>query len=164
MADDGGGGSTREESSLDEVLAGYLDRLSAGEMLDREEIQREHPLFADELLERLEMFQFVGSTHEEEEDLGTLGDYRLLRQVGRGGMGIVYEAWQNSMERRVALKVLPAGIAADTRMTARFIREAHAAGKLNHRNVVPVYGMGVEAGTPYYAMLTGQSPRKLSPL
>ena len=56
------------------------------------------------------------------------------------------------MNRQVALKVLPAGIAADTKAVARFVREAQVAGKLGHPNVVSVYGMGVEAKTPYYSM------------
>ncbi len=88
-----------------------------------------------------------------------LGPVRLIREIGRGGMGIVYDAWQNSVDRRVALKVLPAGVAADARTVTRFVREAKTAAQLHHPSVVPVFGMGVEADTPYYAMLTGQSPR-----
>jgi serine/threonine protein kinase len=109
------------------------------------------PDVAEDLLRLLETFQGLGGPRERAE-LGSLGDYRLLRQVGRGGMGIVYEAHQASMDRRVALKVLPAGLGADARTISRFIREAQVAGKLQHPNIVPVYGMGVEAGTPYYAM------------
>jgi serine/threonine protein kinase len=78
-------------------------------------------------------------------------------------MGVVYDAWQNSVDRQVALKVLPAGIAADTKSVTRFIREAKTAAQLHHPSVVSVYGMGVEANTPYYAMLTGQSPRRNLP-
>ncbi len=74
-------------------------------------------------------------------------------------MGIVYDALQNSVDRQVALKVLPAGVAADTTTVTRFVREAKTAAQLHHPSVVPVFGMGVEADTPYYAMLTGQSPR-----
>ena len=67
-------------------------------------------------------------------------------------MGVVYDAWQRSMDRRVALKVLPAAIAADARAAARFLREAQAAGRLGHPNVVAVHAMGVDGRTPYYAM------------
>ncbi|MBI4601473.1 MAG: protein kinase [Planctomycetes bacterium] len=81
-----------------------------------------------------------------------LGDYRLLRPLGRGGMGVVYEAWQVSVDRRVAIKILPAGIAADPKMVERFEREAKAAAKLQHPNIVSVFGLGSEGGTPYYAM------------
>jgi WD40 repeat protein len=67
-------------------------------------------------------------------------------------MGVVYEAWQNSMDRQVALKVLPVGIAADTKACTRFMREAQTAGKLNHQNIVGVHSTGVEEGTPWYSM------------
>jgi serine/threonine protein kinase len=63
------------------------------------------------------------------------------------------------MDRRVALKVMPKAIAVDTKAVARFIQEAQLAGKLSHPNIVHVHGMGVEEQVPYYAMLTGQSPR-----
>ncbi len=67
-------------------------------------------------------------------------------------MGVVYEAWQNSVDRRVAVKVLPPGFAADTKAMTRFVREAKTAARLSHANIVPVYGMGVETDTPYYSM------------
>ena len=67
-------------------------------------------------------------------------------------MGVVYDAWQNSMERQVALKVLPPGVAADNKAFHRFMREAKTAGQLNHQNVVAVYSTGVEEGTPWYSM------------
>jgi serine/threonine protein kinase/Flp pilus assembly protein TadD len=81
-----------------------------------------------------------------------IGEYRLVRRLGRGGMGVVYEAWQTSVERRVALKVLPAGLVGDPTLVARFVREARAAGKLQHPNIVSVFDMGIDADTPYYAM------------
>ena len=65
---------------------------------------------------------------------------------------MVYEAWQGSVERSVALKVLPSGVAADDRAFHRFMREAKTAAKLNHPNVVSVFAMGVDDHTPYYAM------------
>jgi eukaryotic-like serine/threonine-protein kinase len=81
-----------------------------------------------------------------------LGDFRILREIGRGGMGVVYEAEQESLGRRVALKVLPAGAAQRSNYLERFRREARAAAKLHHTNIVPVYGVGEENGTCYYAM------------
>ena len=79
------------------------------------------------------------------------GDYRILREVGRGGMGVVYEAWQISMGRRVALKVLSHGLG-DPCRRRRFEREARSAGRLHHTNIVPVFGFGEHQGTPYYVM------------
>ncbi len=142
---------------LDEIVSSYIDRLVSGEMLDQEEIEKAHPDIAQDILDRLDVYQAFGS--ETAPPLGTLGDYTLRRQIGRGGMGVVYEAWQGSMDRVVALKVLPGAVAADDKAFNRFMREARAAGKLNHPNVVAVHAMGQDENTPYFAMLTGQSPR-----
>jgi serine/threonine protein kinase len=97
----------------------------------------------------------TGSTAE----LGRLGDYRLLREIGRGGMGIVYEAEQISLRRRVALKVLPFAAGVDTRHLQRFRTEAEAAAHLHHSHIVPVFAVGSERGVHYYAMqlIEGQS-------
>ena len=81
-----------------------------------------------------------------------LGEFRILHKIGEGAMGIVYEARQESLQRRVALKVLPVGGAADGQAVTRFYREARAAARLTHPNIVPVYGFGVEQGSYYYAM------------
>src|SRR5262249_7272826 len=85
-------------------------------------------------------------------DLGQLGDYRLLREIGRGGMGVVYEAEQISLRRRVALKVLPFAAALDPRQLQRFKNEALAAAHLRHENIVPVHAVGEERGVHFYAM------------
>ena len=77
---------------------------------------------------------------------GLLGDFRILREVGRGGMGVVYEAEQVSLGRRVALKVLPFAAALDPRQLQRFQIEAQAAACLHHTNIVPVYAVGCERG------------------
>jgi len=81
-----------------------------------------------------------------------LGDFELLREIGRGGMGVVYEARQISLKRRVALKVLPPGLGLTGQAVQRFEREAQAAGKLHHTNIVPVYATGEDRGAHYYAM------------
>ena len=75
-----------------------------------------------------------------------------MREIGRGGMGVVYEAVQISLGRRVALKVLPFASALDSRQLQRFKNEAHAAAQLHHTNIVPVFGVGCERGVHYYAM------------
>jgi serine/threonine protein kinase/Tfp pilus assembly protein PilF len=85
-------------------------------------------------------------------ELGRLGDFQLVREVGRGGMGVVYEAEQISLGRRVALKVLPFAAALDSRQLQRFKNEAQAAACLHHAHIVPVFGVGCERGVHYYAM------------
>jgi serine/threonine protein kinase/WD40 repeat protein len=81
-----------------------------------------------------------------------LGDYRIIREIGRGGMGIVYEAEQMSLGRHVAVKVLPAGSLCDARQRERFDREARSAARLHHTNIVPVFGVGRENDLHYYVM------------
>ena len=149
--------SDHPPETFDELFAAYLDRLNAGETLDPLQVLYEQPRLGPALLEKLE--SFVELTREPSESyesdapvLGTLGDYTLRRQIGRGGMGVVYEAWQNSLARQVALKVLPAGVAADDKTFHRFMREARTTARLNHTNIVGVHGVGIEQATPYYAM------------
>ncbi len=84
--------------------------------------------------------------------LDRLGDFRVLREAGRGGMGVVYEAEQESLGRRVALKVLAAHAISDPAQVKRFEREARAAAQLHHTNIVPVFGVGEQDGLHYYAM------------
>ena len=83
---------------------------------------------------------------------GRLGEFRLVREIGRGGMGIVYEAEQEPLGRRVALKVLPAGAALDERLSIRFLKEARAAARLDHPGIVQVFTSGRTQGVLYFAM------------
>ncbi len=84
--------------------------------------------------------------------MAAVGDYRIVREIGRGGMGVVYEAEQLSLGRKVALKVLPFAGALDHRQLKRFKSEAQAAAMLHHPNIVPVHGIGSDRGVHYYAM------------
>src|SRR6516165_747666 len=81
-----------------------------------------------------------------------LGDFEIVREVGRGGMGVVYEALQVSLNRKVALKVLSGSLGLSPKAVPRFRREAEAAAKLHHTNIVAVYATGEEDGTHFYAM------------
>jgi hypothetical protein len=87
-----------------------------------------------------------------------LGDFEILREVGRGGMGVVYEARQVSLNRRVALKVLGPGLGLTPHAVQRFRREAEAAARLHHTNIVPVYATGEQDGTHFYAMELIEGP------
>ncbi len=81
-----------------------------------------------------------------------LGDFRIVREIGRGGMGIVYEAQQLSLGRRVALKVLSFASGLDPVRLQRFRNEAQAAAQLHHSHIVPVYAVGADRGVHYFAM------------
>ncbi|HEY7426698.1 MAG TPA: serine/threonine-protein kinase [Gemmataceae bacterium] len=150
---------------LDELIAEITDKLQAGEAVDVEAYAVEHPDVAKELrrlVPALEMLAVAGSPlgseassdegHRDAPLHGELGDFRLLREVGRGGMGVVYEAEQISLRRRVALKVLPFAATMDPRHLQRFHNEAQAAACLHHTNIVPVYFVGCARGVHFFAM------------
>jgi serine/threonine protein kinase len=100
----------------------------------------------------------MSSAQEEPPAPHQLGDFVIVREVGRGGMGIVYEARQVSLKRQVALKVLASGLGLSARAVERFHREAEAAARLHHRNIVPVYATGEQDGTHFYAMELIEGP------
>ena len=96
---------------------------------------------------------FVPTSPSKDEHIpDRFGEYRILRQIGQGGMGVVYEAEQESLGRHVALKVLPRQALLKATYLERFRREAKAAGRLHHTNIVPVFGVGEHDGTHYFAM------------
>jgi hypothetical protein len=147
-------------AEVQHVLEGYLEELERGGHPSPEDLVARHPDLAEPLRACLASLEFVhgaalslrgGSKLSTAPDaaaaeLGCLGDFRLLREVGRGGMGVVYEAEQVSLRRRVALKVLPFAAALDAQQLQRFLNEAQAAAHLHHTNVVPVFAVGCERG------------------
>jgi tetratricopeptide (TPR) repeat protein len=154
------------ESLVGQVADDFLRRQREGEQPDVEEYVARYPQAAELLrtvLVSLRLLDFSqpgrGAPPTEgappvaaEEVAGTLGDFRILREVGRGGMGVVYEAVQISLGRTVALKVLPFAAALDARQLQRFKNEAQAAACLHHTNIVPVFAVGCERGVHFYAM------------
>jgi serine/threonine protein kinase len=148
-------------SALAELVDRLTGQLQAGEAIDWEAMAREHPEHADELrqlgpalgaldqLSRSADQHLSGLAPADAPAAGVLGDFRVVREVGRGGMGVVYEAEQVSLGRRVALKVLPFAATMDSRQLQRFRNEVHAAAQLHHTNIVPVYCVGCERGVHY---------------
>src|SRR6516162_6091968 len=158
--------SNADRNPVDELAEEFAERYRRGEHPALTEYTEKYPQWADEIRDLFPalvmMEQFKPKPGEATGDyavaesqrppLERLGDYRILREVGRGGMGIVYEAEQESLGRHVALKVLPPHGLLNPTYLERFRREAKAAAKLHHTNIVPVYGVGECDGAHYYAM------------
>src|SRR6516164_516452 len=145
----------------------FLARCKRGERPTIQEYCDRHPELAGEIRDVFEALLMVedlrpgtdegsGSLGEavkvEGKRLERVGDYRILCEIGRGGMGVVYEAEQQALGRRVALKVLPRASAGDGSAQARFQREAKAAARMHHTNIVPVFDVGQDGAHLYYAM------------
>ncbi len=159
--------SSAERNPVEQLAEEFAERLRHGETPSLGEYVARFPQHAEQirklfpalvLMERLKPAagdltgDFDGSTVEKAEPLKRLGDYRIVREVGRGGMGVVYEAEQLSLGRHVALKVLPATAFLPATYHERFRREAKAAARLHHTNIVPVFGVGECDGILFYAM------------
>jgi serine/threonine protein kinase/tetratricopeptide (TPR) repeat protein len=152
------------ETLLGKAAGEFLDELQRGSTPDVDDYARRYPEIAEvlrEMLDVLDAMHLPGAAGNSARcegrprtraGLGRLGDFHIVREIGRGGMGIVYEAQQISLGRRVALKVLPAATAMDSKRLQRFRNEAHAAAHLHHQNIVPVHAVGQVGGMHYYAM------------
>ena len=156
-----------QKKRLTDLLDQYLCGLESGEALDSELFASQNPDIADifrEYIDRLNSLHEIALGFQSNaignsteflalgEGPMVLGDFTILQEIGRGGMGVVYEARQQSLNRNVAVKLLPMASLLDSRQVARFKNEAHAAGLLSHPNIVPVFSIGVERGIHFYAM------------
>jgi serine/threonine protein kinase/WD40 repeat protein len=153
-----------ERDPIEELADSFLRRFRAGERPDAEEYVARYPELAGQVRDLLAALVLMeqnppaggqgstASTRPADLTGRQLGDYRIVREVGRGGMGVVYEAVQESLGRHVALKILPAGLNTEGQFLERFRREAKAAAGLHHTNIVSVFGVGEHEGTHFYAM------------
>ncbi len=160
--------SSGSRNPVEALAEEFVQRRRRGEQATAEDYAEKHPELAEEILALfpalLMMEDMVGGSGDRSGSntlgeemingitVGRLGEFRLLRELGRGGMGVVYEAEQESLGRRVALKVLPSGAINDKRQLRRFEREARSAARLHHTNIVPVFGVGQHEGTHFYVM------------
>src|SRR5258706_3954856 len=153
------------DSQVAMALEEYYDLLKTGLQPGRSEFLARHVAIAKPLRECLGGLEFVqeaawqfssrlklDEVAEPPPHPTMLGEFRIVREIGRGGMGVVYEAEQLSLGRRVALKVLPATASQDPRQRQRFQIEAQAAALLHHDHIVPVFGIGFDQGAHYFAM------------
>ena len=159
--------TSSDDSPLAQALARYAELQEQGHAPTPQDFAAQHPEMREELLACLQQMDWIGQVAD---DLShgllageltdadgppkerILGDYRILRQIGRGGMGVVYEAEQISLRRRVALKILAGAGMLDPRALSRFKNEVHAAASLDHPHIVDIIGVGCERGIHYYAM------------
>jgi len=164
--------SLSQVDPVDELAEEYLRRRRRGERPTAAEYAARYPEHAARILEIFPALELIeGLKPAPDEHLGLsgdlggggepaassvgprrLGDYTLLREIGRGGMGIVYEAEHESLKSRVALKVMHPRLRADRSYVRRFQTEARSAAKLHHTNIVPVFDYGEQDGVCYYAM------------
>jgi serine/threonine protein kinase len=147
---------------LDVVAEEFARSCRAGEHPSVSDYAQRHPDLADELRELLPSIAMMEKLKNSRRSQGSsvataprierIGDFRIVREVGRGGMGVVYEAVQESLGRRVALKVLSTSATLDPTRLQRFDQEARAAARLHHTNIVPVFGVAEQDGVHYYVM------------
>ena len=167
-ADSDRGSDSANYDLLDRLADAFAERFRRGERPSLKEYTDRYPELADDIralfpalvdLEQADEVRQEGAEDPSESEppppapaVEHVGDYRVLREIGRGGMGVVYEAEQVSLGRRVALKILPHHVARHPKMLERFRREARAAARLHHTNIVPVFEVGRDGEVCYYAM------------
>ncbi len=151
---------------VDELTEEFALRWRNGERPSVEEYAARFPEWADEIRAVLPAVVLMEQLKPRREDATPMsspavgadrlperiGEYRIVREIGRGGMGVVYEAEQEALHRRVAVKVLPGHLLANEKLRARFHLEARAAARLHHTNIVPVFGVGEAEGQCFYVM------------
>ena len=159
--------SKNTDAQMWKLVNEFTQRLEAGEKPSIEEYCQQHPELADEIRELFPTVEELGDLEATQPSVAAtevplpdqIGDYRILGEIGRGGMGVVYEAEHVTLGRTVALKVLPRRFTDDERALARFRREGQTIAKLHHTNIVPLFEVGEDQGIAFLAMqlITGHS-------
>ena len=150
-----------EQDALDQIAEDFAEAIRRGHHPNIEDFLEHSSGQVESLRSLLESIEIIeGLKHDTSKanndsshsGLQRLDDYKIIREIGRGGMGIVFEAIHESLGRRVAIKVLANSLLGDPKHLARFRREARAAAKLRHTNIVPVFGVGRSGDHHYYVM------------
>ena len=153
------GEGSGDDEALARILSEFELEVRKGNVPNIEEWAERYPGFGDEILELFPgvlLMEHTASGLEGTRKLVTIpkhfGHFEVLRELGRGGMGVVYLAQDSKLNRRVALKVFHQKETDDERFLERFFRESRAAGRLHHPHIVPIFESGVWEGTPYFSM------------
>ena len=141
-----------DQDLVDVLAEEFLARRRRGEICDVEEYVGKYPDRADDIRDVFATLDFVLDTQPVQEELPCIPDYQIVREIGRGGMGIVYEARQISLGRIVALKIIPQTLLDNKLSVQRFELEARTAAQLEHENIVPVFDVGFENRLNYFSM------------
>ena len=158
-----GPSATSGDGKFDAIVCEISEKIDNGVHVELCEYEQRHPEFAARLGRIWPTLIAMADLGHRNSDVveageaaganvGVLGDFQIIREAGRGGMGVVYEATQISLGRRVALKVLPFASVMDKRQLQRFKNEAMAAAALDHPNIVSVFATGCERSVHFYAM------------
>jgi len=146
---------TRHPASTEEALELFLANRQRGDPTSPEEFAARHADLGPELgsaLQALLALEYATRGAQDESIPERIGAYRIVREIGRGGMGVVLEAIEEPLGRRVALKMIPSELLASASARERFRREAALAARLDHPGIATIYGAGVEDGRPWIAM------------
>jgi len=157
---------SRERDPVERLADEFASRCRRGESPSVSEYAASYPQYAQQIEELFPAVAMMEQLRLEEKTTREaavrrarspappehIGDFDIIREIGRGGMGIVYEAEQRSLARRVAVKVLPKHVLLLDKHLKRFQREAQTAANLHHTNIVPVFGVGEQDGLHYYVM------------
>jgi serine/threonine protein kinase len=160
----------KKQNEFNELVSQISADLESGKKVDWDQLKTRYPQYAQDLIEirpamdALRNLKLAQTETSRSEPMATianqiLGDFQIHREIGRGGMGVVYEAHQISIPRRVALKILPLAELIDDKALLRFKNEVAAIATLEHPHIVSVYSIGEERGVHYFAMqlVHGQS-------
>ena len=138
---------------LDDILLEIFNKFIDGEKVNIEEYCKKYPQYKDSILSKLRIAEFIRKDLKEEDLSGKkLGEYTILQELGRGGMGIVFLGIHPALSRLTAIKVLPPTFAQDKEALQNFQEEAKTIAKFNHPNIVPIYSISNEEGMYYIAM------------
>ncbi|HTF88454.1 MAG TPA: protein kinase [Planctomycetota bacterium] len=154
MADSAPNRNGENEAQLEALIAECLEAQDSERSRRLEEACAAHPELEAGLRERARLLQAFGFAFERQAPVmpSVIGDFTIVRRIGQGGMGVVFEARQAALGRSVALKLIRPDLVYFEGARERFQREALAIAKLSHPNIVPIYMVGEEGGMPYFAM------------